>query len=91
MNYKSKSAKVCHAMYHLFLKVAFHESAYLYGLIGMCATCATYLIKLFNRYITAPVGHGVMEAISLNSLTKLGNLAAQVVRAAQITRHKGDI
>ena len=82
MNYKAKSARVCHPKYHVSFMVALRESAYLYGFIGMCATCATYLIKLFNKYITAPAGHGVMKVSDSNNLTKLRNLVAQVALSA---------
>jgi len=82
MNYKSKSASMCRPTCHVSFMVALHESAYLYGFIGMCATCATYLIKLFNRYITAPVGHGVMKVSGSSNLTKLRNLVAQVALSA---------
>ena len=88
MNYESNSAKVCRAMCHVDSMVSLHESPNLYGFVSMCATCATYLIKLFNKCITALAGHGVMAVTSLNSLTKLRNLVAQV---AQITKYQGDI
>ena len=91
MNYKTKSDRVCHPMCHVSFMVALHESHNLYGFYGMCATCATYFIKLFNKYITALVGHEVMAGVSLNCLTKLGNLAAQVAQVAQIARRKGNI
>jgi len=82
MNYKAKSARVCHPKYHVSFMVALRESAYLYGFIGMCATCATYLIKLFYKYVTAPVGHGTMKVSSSNILTKLRNIASQVALSA---------
>ena len=82
MNYKAKSARVCHPMCHASFMVALHESFNLYGFVGMCATCATYLIKLFNKYITAPAGHGVMGPTGANNLTKLLNLVAQVALSA---------
>ena len=82
MNNKGKSARMCHPMRHVSFMVALHESIYLYGFVGMCATCATYLIKLFNRYITALVGHGVMGATGANNLTKLQNIASQVTLSA---------
>jgi len=91
MKYKAKSARVYHPTCHVSFMVALRESAYLYGFIGMCATCATFSVKLFNKYITAPAGHGVMAVTSLNSLTKLRNLAAKVARAAQINKGQGDI
>ena len=78
MNYESNSAKVCRAMCHVDSMVSLHESPNLYGFVSMCATCATYLIKLFNKYITALVGHGVMGPTGANNLTKLLNLVAQV-------------
>ena len=82
MNYKTKSARMCHPMCHVSFMVALHESLNLYGFVGMCATCATYLIKLFNKYITAPAGHGVMGPTGANNLTKLRNLASQVALSA---------
>lgn len=82
MNYKGKSARVCRPTCHISCMVALYESAYLYGFIGMCATCATYLIKLLNKYITAPVGHGAMKVSSSNNLTKLRNIASQVALSA---------
>lgn len=91
MNYKTKSAGMCHSMCHLTLGVALHKSPYLYGFYGMCATCATYFIKLFNQYITVLVGHGAMGVASLNSLTKLRNLVSQASRVAQIAKHQGHI
>ena len=78
-------------MCRLNFKAVLHESICLYGFVGMCATCATYSIKLFNKYITAIVGHGVMRVTNLNSLTKLRNLSAQVSRVAQIDKQKGGI
>ena len=91
MNYKTKSAKVCRVMCRLNFKVALHESICLYGFAGMCATCAIYSIKLFNKCITALEGHGAMAVTSFNSLTKLRNLVAQVAQVAQITKHQGGI
>ena len=86
MKYKAKSARMCHpmchAMCHVSFIVALHESLNLYGFVDMCATCATYLIKLFNKYITALVGHGVMGATGANNLMKLRNLASQVALSA---------
>jgi len=82
MNYKAKSARVCHPMCHASFMVALHESFNLYGFVGMCATCATYLIKLFNKYITAPTGHGVMKVSDSNSLTKLRNIASKAALSA---------
>ena len=91
MNYESNSARVCRAMCHVGSMVSLHESPNLYGFVRMCAICATYLIKLFNKRITALASHGVMAVTSLNSLTKLRNLVAQVARVAQITKYQGDI
>jgi len=91
MNYKTKSAKVCRVMCRLNFKAALYESICLYGFVGMCATCATYSIKLFNKRITAPVGSEAIGVANLNSITKLRNLAAQVARATQITKHQEGI
>ena len=88
MNHKTKSAMLCPSECHVRLIAALHESLYLYGFIGMSATRVSYSIKLFNKYITAPVDHGVMGATGANNLTKLRNLVAQV---AQIARRKGNI
>ena len=82
MKHEIKSAMLFRSKCHVSLIAAFHESVYLYGFIGMCATCATYLVKLFNKYITVPVGHGVMKVSSPNSMTKLRNLVAQVALSA---------
>lgn len=82
MNYKAKNARMCHPMCHVSFIVALHESPNLYGFVGMCAACATYLIKLFNKYITALVGHEVVGATGANNLTKLLNLASQVALSA---------
>lgn len=88
MNYRTSGARVRHAMCRFILKATLFESPNLYGFVGMRATCATYSIKLFNKYITTPVSHGVIGVASLNHLKKLRNLAAQVT---QITKHQGDI
>jgi hypothetical protein len=79
MNYKAKSARMCHPMCHVSFMVALYESHSLYGFVGMCAT---YLIKLFNKYITVLVGHGVKGATGANNLTKLRILASQVAQVA---------
>jgi len=82
MNYESNGARMCHPVCYVSFMVALHESIYLYGFYGIYATCATYLIKLFNKYIAALGGHRAIEVVSLNSLTKLRNLAAQVALSA---------
>ena len=82
MNHKATSARVCQPTCHVSFMVALHESSNLYGFNGMCATCATYLIKLFNKYILVPVGHGVMRVIGSNSLTKLRNIASKAALSA---------
>ena len=91
MNHKTKSAMLCFCECHVRLMAALHESLYLYGFIGMSATCVSYSIKLFNKYITVPVDHVVMGATGSKNLTKLRNLVAQVAQAAQIAKHQRDI
>jgi len=82
MSRKTKSAAWCHPVCQWGFGVALHESHSLYGFLGASAYGAIYLIKLFNRYITALVGHGVMGATGANNLTKLRNLVAQVALSA---------
>lgn len=91
MNYKTKSARMCHALCRLNFRAALHESICLYGFSGVCASCATYFIKLFNKYITALVGSGALGMESLNTPITIRNLAAQVARVAQIAKRQGDI
>jgi len=82
MSRKTKSAAWCHPLWQWGFGMALHESPSLYGFVGVGAYGATCLIKLFNKYITVLVGHGAMGVASLNSLTKLRNLAAQVALSA---------
>jgi hypothetical protein len=82
MRYVTKSAAWCRLGRFRQKGMAPHMRPCLYRSLGNSAYGATYLLKLLNKYVTVLSGHCLKKLLTLSSLMKLRDLAAQMALSA---------